>query len=45
MTDPPASRGRRVAAWVVAVIVALVVLYFLFEWAGVLLDSGGSIGV
>lgn len=45
MTDLPVNRARRVAMWVVGVILALVLLYFLFEWAGVLLDSGGSVGV
>ncbi|CAN5116789.1 hypothetical protein BH18ACT5_BH18ACT5_06470 [soil metagenome] len=45
MTETSGNRGKRIALWVAAVIVALVVLYFLFEWAGVLLDSGGSVGV
>lgn len=30
--------------WVVAIAVGLVLLYFLFEWAGDLLDSGGAVG-
>lgn len=29
----------------ILVVVALVALFFLFEWAGDLLDSGGAIGV
>jgi hypothetical protein len=29
---------------VIGVAVGLVALYFLFEWAGDLLDSGGAIG-
>jgi hypothetical protein len=33
-----------VTTWVVAIAVGLVVLYFLFEWAGDLLDSGGAVG-
>lgn len=30
---------------VVVLLVALVALFFLFEWAGALLDSGGAVGV
>lgn len=38
------TRARKVTIWVVAIAVGLVVLYFLFEWAGDLLDSGGAVG-
>jgi hypothetical protein len=38
------TRARKVTAWVVAIAVGLVLLYFLFEWAGDLLDSGGAVG-
>lgn len=34
----------RVLTLVVAVLVVLVALFFLFEWAGDLLDSGGVVG-
>ncbi len=38
------SRGRKIALWVVGILVGLVALFFLFEWAGTaLLDSGGAI--
>jgi len=38
------TRGRKAVVWVVGAIVVLVGLFFLFEWAGQLLDSGGAIG-
>ncbi len=38
------SRTGRVIAWTVGALAALVVLYFLFEWAGTFLDSGGAVG-
>ena len=39
------SRGRRITLWVVGILVGLVVLFYLFEWAGTaLLDSGGTVG-
>jgi hypothetical protein len=38
------TRARRITAWTIAIVVGLVVLYFLFEWAGDLLDSGGTVG-
>lgn len=34
----------RVAFLVIAVVVVLIALFFLFEWAGDLLDSGGVVG-
>jgi hypothetical protein len=37
------TRRRRIVAWAVGVIVGLVALYYLFEWAGLLLDSGGTL--
>ncbi|HEY7564842.1 MAG TPA: hypothetical protein VIA81_07960 [Acidimicrobiia bacterium] len=36
-------RWLRVAFWCLAGLVVLVGLFFLFEWAGDLLDSGGAI--
>lgn len=38
------TKGTKVIVWIIGVIVALVGLFFLFEWAGPLLDSGGAIG-
>jgi hypothetical protein len=38
------TRARKITIWAVAIVVGLVVLYFLFEWAGDLLDSGGTVG-
>jgi hypothetical protein len=38
------TRARKVATWVAAIAIGLVLLYFLFEWAGDLLDSGGAVG-
>jgi hypothetical protein len=38
------NRWLRYAVIVIGVAVGLVALYFLFEWAGDLLDSGGAIG-
>ena len=38
------TRSRRVALIILGSLVAIVVLFFLFEWAGDLLDSGGAIG-
>lgn len=38
------TRARKVAIWMVSIVIALVVLYFLFDWAGGLLDSGGTVG-
>lgn len=38
------TRGRKITTWVISIIVGLVLLYFLFEWAGGLLDSGGTVG-
>ncbi|CAN5692643.1 hypothetical protein BH18ACT6_BH18ACT6_10630 [soil metagenome] len=37
------TRGQRVTVWIVGILAGLVLLYFLFEWAGALLDSGGAI--
>ncbi len=41
LPGPPIAK---VAAMIVILLVALVALGFLFEWAGDLLDSGGVIG-
>jgi hypothetical protein len=38
------NRWLRYVVIVIGVAVGLVALYFLFEWAGDLLDSGGAIG-
>lgn len=38
------TKARKIAIWAISTIVGLVVLYFLFEWAGDLLDSGGAVG-
>ena len=38
------NRSRRVALIILGSFAAIVVLFFLFEWAGDLLDSGGAIG-
>jgi hypothetical protein len=38
------NRWLRYVLIVIGVGVGLVALYFLFEWAGDLLDSGGAIG-
>jgi hypothetical protein len=38
------SRGPRFVLIALGVAVGIVVLYFLFEWAGDFLDSGGAIG-
>jgi len=38
------KRWLRYLLIVIGIAVGLVVLYFLFEWAGDLLDSGGAIG-
>lgn len=38
------KRWQRVALIVVGSVAGIVVLFFLFEWAGDLLDSGGAIG-
>jgi hypothetical protein len=39
------TRARRVASWTLGILVGLVLLYFLFEWAGNFLDSGGTVGL
>ncbi len=41
LPGPPAVK---VLTMILVVVIALVVLVFLFEWAGDLLDSGGVIG-
>ena len=38
------TRWQRITVWVVGGLVGLVLLFFLFEWAGDLLDSGGANG-
>ena len=38
------TKARKITTWIVSIAVALIVLYFLFEWAGDLLDSGGAVG-
>jgi hypothetical protein len=38
------TKARKVAVWTISILVGLVALYFLFEWAGDLLDSGGAVG-
>ena len=38
------NRWLRYVLILIGVAVGLVALYFLFEWAGDLLDSGGAIG-
>ncbi|HJQ96406.1 MAG TPA: hypothetical protein VJ935_11960 [Acidimicrobiia bacterium] len=38
------TKARKIAIWAISAVVGLVVLYFLFEWAGDLLDSGGVVG-
>jgi hypothetical protein len=38
------KRWQKAGLIVVGVVVGLVALFFLFEWAGDLLDSGGAIG-
>ncbi len=38
------NKGLRYFLIVVGVAVGIVALYFLFEWAGDFLDSGGAIG-
>lgn len=38
------KRWQRVTLIVVGSVAGVVVLFFLFEWAGDLLDSGGAIG-
>ena len=38
------KRWQRVLLMVVGSLAALIALFFLFEWAGDLLDSGGAIG-
>ncbi len=38
------NRALRVGLIVVGVVVGVVALYFLFEWAGDFLDSGGVVG-
>ena len=43
-TALPGPTPLRVLQMVVIVAVALVALYYLFEWAGDLLDSGGVVG-
>jgi hypothetical protein len=40
----PGSTPLRVLQMVVILAAAVVALYFLFEWAGDLLDSGGVVG-
>lgn len=40
----PGPAALKVVEAAVIVVVALVLLAFLFEWAGTLLDSGGAIG-
>jgi hypothetical protein len=40
----PGPLPARVAIIIVLVAVILVALFFLFEWAGDLLDSGGVVG-
>ncbi|MGH8912811.1 MAG: hypothetical protein ACRDVD_09870 [Acidimicrobiia bacterium] len=40
----PGPLGLKVIEAVVLAVAALVVLFFLFEWGGGLLDSGGAIG-
>ena len=41
----PGPLAVRVVMAVVALGVALIALFFLFEWAGDLLDSGGVVGL
>ncbi|HUO47041.1 MAG TPA: hypothetical protein VM470_09455 [Acidimicrobiia bacterium] len=38
------TRLARVLVTAVAVVLALVILYFLFEWGGDFLDTGGVVG-
>ena len=38
------TKARKVTTLVISIAVGLVLLYFLFEWAGDLLDSGGTVG-
>jgi hypothetical protein len=38
------NRWQKTGLIVAGVVVGLVALFFLFEWAGDLLDSGGAIG-
>jgi hypothetical protein len=38
------TKSRKITIWAISILVGLVVLYFLFEWAGDLLDSGGAVG-
>jgi hypothetical protein len=40
----PGPLALRVVLIVATVAVALIALFFLFEWAGDLLDSGGVVG-
>jgi hypothetical protein len=37
-------RWQRASLIAVGAVVGLIVLYFLFEWAGDILDSGGVVG-
>lgn len=41
----PGPTGVKFVEAVLLVVIALVALGFLFEWAGGILDSGGAIGV
>jgi hypothetical protein len=38
------KRFPRIALWTVVGVVVLVALFYLFEWGGNLLDSGGTVG-
>ena len=38
------NRSVRIFLIVIGSLAAIVVLFFLFEWAGDLLDSGGAVG-
>ncbi len=38
------TKVRKITTWAISIVVGLVLLYFLFEWAGALLDSGGAVG-
>ena len=40
----PGPFAVRLVIVIVALVVALIALFFLFEWAGDLLDSGGVVG-
>lgn len=40
----PGPTAAKIIEAVVLVAMAMVILFYLFEWAGGLLDSGGAIG-